>query len=384
MDSAAEGTARRVAGALRLTAACVVPMPHLFVNISSHGFGHLAQVAPILNELTQRLPDLRLMIRSAVPAAKLRARINGDFTHLAQASDFGYAMLDAVRIDFAATAAKYRAQHANWTQRVAGEAAQLAKLRPDLVLTDVAYLPLAGAARAGIPSLTMCSLNWADLFAHYFGREDWAPAIHRQMLAAYRGAESFLRLTPAMLMADFPNRQAVAPVAALGTDRGAELRGRLCVAPRTTLGLVAFGGFAKDLDVERWPAVPGLHWLIPENWPCRRADMAATEPLGIPFPDLLRSVDVVLTKPGYGTFTEAACNGAAVLYLRRDDWPEQDCLIEWLHANARCLEVEERDLASPRLAELVGRLLRQPAPPTPIASGAAEAAELIARRLAAI
>ena len=45
------------------------------------------------------------------------------------------------------------------------------------VLTNVAYLPLAGAAACGIPSYATCSLNWADLFAHYFGREPWAPPV---------------------------------------------------------------------------------------------------------------------------------------------------------------------------------------------------------------
>lgn len=354
---------------------------HLFVDISSHGLGHLAQVAPILNELTRNLPELRLTIRSGVPAAKLRARIHGNFAYIAQASDFGYVMLDAVRIDFAATAAKYRTQHTNWAQRVADEAFQLAALKPDLVLTDVAYLPLAGAARAGIPSLSMCSLNWADLFAHYFGGEAWAPEIHRQMLDAYRSAEAFLRLTPAMPMADFPRRQTIAPVAARGADRRAELCESLALPPETRLGLVAFGGFTKDLGVEHWPEIPGLHWLIPESWPVGRADMTATEPLGVLFTDLLRSVDVVLTKPGYGTFTETACNGAAVLYVRRDNWPEQDCLIEWLHANARSREVEECDLASPQLPVLLDALWQQPAPPVPIASGAAQAADLIVKRL---
>lgn len=359
-------------------------MPHLFVNISSHGLGHLAQVAPILNEVMRRLPEFSLTIRSGVPVAKLRARIHGDFAHIAQASDFGYVMLDAVRIDFAATAAKYRAQHTDWAQRVADEAAQLAALKPDLVLTDVAYLPLAGAARAGIPSLSMCSLNWADLFAHYFGLEDWAPEIHRQMLEAYRCAELFLRLTPAMPMTDFPKRHAIAPVAALGTNRRAELHSRLALPPEMRLGLVAFGGFTKDLGVENWPSIPDLHWLIPDNWPIRRADMTATEPLAMSFPDLLRSVDVVLTKPGYGTFTEAACNGAAVLYVRRDDWPEQDCLIEWLHANARCREVEESDLASPQLPALLDALWRQPAPPVPVADGTVQAGDRIVERLASL
>jgi hypothetical protein len=359
-------------------------MPHLFVDISSHGLGHLAQVAPILNEVTRRFPSLRLTLRSGVPAERLRARVHGDFTHIAQASDFGYVMLDAVRIDFASTAAKYRAQHAHWEQRVADEAAQLAALQPDLVLTDVAYLPLAGAARAGIPSLSMCSLNWADLFAYYFGREEWAPEIHRQMLEAYRSAELFLRLTPAMPMDDFPRCQTIAPVAALGRDRRTEICTSIELPPGSKLGLVAFGGFTKELGVEHWPAIPDLHWLIPEGWPIHRADMTPTEPLGVRFPDLLRSVDVVLTKPGYGTFTEAACNGAAVLYLRRDDWPEQDCLIEWLETNARCLELGEVDLASPRLPALLEALWRKPMRTVPIASGAAEVAELIGQRLRTI
>ena len=356
-------------------------MPHLFVDISSHGLGHLAQVAPILNEVTRRFPSLRLTLRSGVPAERLRARVHGDFTHIAQASDFGYVMLDAVRIDFASTAAKYRAQHAHWEQRVADEAAQLAALQPDLVLTDVAYLPLAGAARAGIPSLSMCSLNWADLFAYYFGREEWAPEIHRQMLEAYRSAELFLRLTPAMPMDDFPHRRAIDPVAAPGRDRRAELRARLGLLPDAKLALVAFGGLDKDLGVEHWPAIPGLHWLIPQGWAVKRADMTATEPLAMLFPDLLRSIDLVLTKPGYGTFTEAASNGAAVLYVRRDNWPEQDCLIEWLHANARCLKIEEGDLASNRMPALLSALWQQPAPPAPIASGATQAADLIVERL---
>ena len=255
-------------------------MAHLFVDISSHGLGHLAQVAPVLNELTHRRPDLRLTIRSGVPTEKLRARLRYDFTHIAERSDYGYVMLDAVRIDFASTAAAYRAQHADWAQRVAEEARQIAALEADVVLTDVAYLPLAGAAQSGIPSLSMCSLNWADLFAHFFGHESWAPEIHRQMLDAYRSAETFMRLTPAMPMMDFPRRQTISPVAAVGQDRRAELRDRLGIASDAKLALVAFGGFDKSLGAEHWTQIPGLHWLIPETWQIRRKDMAGTESLG--------------------------------------------------------------------------------------------------------
>ena len=353
--------------------------PHLFVDISSHGLGHLAQVAPILNELVSRLPQLRLTVRSGLPLTRLRERLAGDFTHIEQCSDFGYVMHDAIRIDHAATALAYREQHANWAQRVAAEATLLAALAPDLVLTDAAYLPLAGAAQAGIPSISMCSLNWADLFAHFFGNEAWAAPIHRQMLAAYRSAECFLRLTPAMAMEALPRRRAIAPVAALG--RRIALRERLGCAADDKIVLVAFGGFETDLSPEHWPQNTGLRWLIPQNWPLARDDMSAFEPLNLPFTDLLRSVDAVLTKPGYGTFTEAACNGTPVLYLRRDDWPEQECLIDWLKLNARCVEIGEDELTSGQLQEALAALWQQSSPQVPLADGAAEAAALMANYL---
>ncbi len=50
-------------------------MPHLFVDISSHGFGHFAQTAPILNHLVELLPGLRLTVRCGLPTEKLQQRI---------------------------------------------------------------------------------------------------------------------------------------------------------------------------------------------------------------------------------------------------------------------------------------------------------------------
>ena len=356
-------------------------MPHLFVDISSHGFGHLAQVAPILNQLVRIRPELRLTIRSGLPLEKMRTRIAAPFEFINGRSDFGFVMLDAVRIDQGATAKAYRAWHENWPGRVAAEAEFLRRLAPDLVLTDVAYLPLAGAAKAGIPSLSMCSLNWADLFAHVFGHEPWARAIHDEILAAYRGAECFLRLTPAMSMPDLANTRSIAPVAALGRDCRGELAARLDAAPHERIVLIAFGGFDKNLNAAEWPLTPGVRWLIPENWGTAREDMAALEPPRMNFTDLLRSVDAVLTKPGYGTFTEAACNGTAVLYVRRDDWPEQDCLIDWLEKHARCAEVGEAELMAGTLQPVLERLWQQPRPAIPRPDGAAEAAERIAAYL---
>ena len=358
-------------------------MPHLFVDISSHGFGHLAQVAPVLNALAIGLPSLRLTIRSGLSLASLRARLMADFTHVAASSDFGYVMHDATRVDLPATAAAYRDFHADWAVRVAAEARFLAGLRPDLVLSDVAYLPLAGAAHAGIPALAMSSLNWADLFKHYFAADTWFEPIHREMLAAYNSADCFFRLTPGMPMADLRRVQPIGPVAAMGAECRAVLRAQLGCAANERLVLIAFGGFSKRLPIENWPRIEGVRWLVHQAWQMADPQTTDFEPLGRPFTDLLRAVDAVITKPGYGLFSEAGCNETPVLYVRREDWPEQDCLIDWLTLNGRCREISDADLVAGLLAEPLGVLWQQPAPPTPAPTGAGEAAGFILARLTA-
>ena len=349
---------------------------HLFVDISSHGFGHLAITAPVLNALAEIAPDLRLTVRSGLPLGKLRQRIVPPFEHSASASDFGYVMKGALDIDFAASAAAYRQAHADWPARVAQEAAWLVTLKPDLVLTNVSYLPLAGATQAGIPSLSLCSLNWADLFAHFFGREAWAAPIHGEMLAAYRSTRAFLRPTPAMPMDDLDHRHDIGPIAAFGQRHDLGLNGDKAV-------LIAMGGIDHRLPVDNWPRLPGIRWLVAADWRCTHPDAVAYESFGLGFTDLLCSVDAIVTKPGYGTFTEAACNGTPLLYQRRENWPEQDCLIDWLHGNARALEVSANQLASGALADSLTRLWQQTPPPVPPAVGAAAAAAHICGHLAA-
>ena len=348
--------------------------PHLFVDVSAHGFGHLAKVAQVLVWLTDDLPGLRLIIRSGLPTERLQTRVSSRFTHLAGSSDFGYVMHDAMCVDLAATAHAYRRQHADWEDRVDREASFLAEMKPDLVFSDVAYLPLAGAARAGIPSLAMCSLNWAELFAHFFAGEGWAATIHRQMLAAYRSAECFLRLTPGMTMTDLPRLRPIGPVAGVGNDCRQAVRAQLQCGADDRLVLIAFGGIAQRLPIADWPRIPGVRWLVPQDWALEHAGVSAFEPLGRPLIDLLRSVDAVVSKPGYGTFAEAACNGTPVLYVRRDEWPEQDCLIAWLHGHARCREISHADLHAGRLREALAALWQQAPPQVPSASGTSEAA----------
>ncbi|MDO8787436.1 MAG: hypothetical protein Q7J42_05140 [Sulfuritalea sp.] len=354
---------------------------HLLVDISAHGLGHLAQTAPVVEALAARAPKLRLTVRSALPRERLARRIAADFAHVPEARDFGFVMHNAVDIDLAASARRYREFHADWPQRVAAEAGWLRQHEIDAVLCNVAYLPLAAAAKAGIPAAGLSSLNWADLFAHYFGHERWAAKTHGQMLDAYNAATGFLRVTPGLPMADLLQRQDIAPIARIGHPDRTRLSRLLDLNESGRWVLLAMGGMAFRLPVESWPTLPGMNWLVPDDWQIKRSDVRAFDGSAIDFSDLLSSVDAVITKPGYGTFVEAACSGIPILYLQRDDWPETRHFAAWLDAHARADMLTRERLMAGDLTEALQRLWRKPAPAIPSANGAGQAARWLVKAL---
>lgn len=355
--------------------------PHLLADISSHGYGHLAQTAPVLNELAARVPRLRLTVRCALPRDRLARRIQPPFEHVAESLDFGMVMKNAVDVDAEASALRYVEAHRDWEAKVEREAQRLRELAPDLLLANIPYLPLAAAARAGIPALAMSSLNWADIFRDTLGATPGAAEIHAVILDAYRGADAFLRLTPAMPMDDLPNTRTLGPVATLRRPRRGELRRRLGLGEDARLVLVALGGIPMRLPVERWPELPEVRWLVPEDWQARRADALPLEAAGPDFADTFVSCDAAIAKAGYGTFVDAACNGVPLLYLRRPGWPEEECLVAWLKENGACAEVPREALEGGDFGEGLLRLLDAPRRPPARATGAMEAAALMAALL---
>ena len=377
-------------------------MPHLVVSISGHGFGHVAQTAPILNLLHERMPQLRLTVRSAVPAGHLRSRIHAPFDHMQSHGDIGMVMSSALDVRTEDSRAAYRAFHADWDARVADEARLLREIKADAVFSNVGYLPLAGAQRLSIPNAALCSLNWFDIYRHYCTpnsvRAELVEArmsrpstgsgrtadevIASQIHSCYANADAFLRATPGMAMESLPNLVPVAPIAAVGHNRRDELDRHLRLSKEEKLVLVSMGGIASRLPMERWPRIDGVRWLVQDSWQVAHPDAIVLESLAMGFADLLASSDVLLSKPGYGSFVEAACSGTPVLYVSRGDWPESAALTEWLHQHAVCSEISREQLESGAIAKELSGLLTAPQVSPPVPDGAAQAADRLMSYLA--
>jgi UDP:flavonoid glycosyltransferase YjiC (YdhE family) len=353
-------------------------MSHLVVSISGHGFGHVAQTAPILNVLHERMPQLHITVRSAVPLVHLRSRIHAPFTHLSSEGDIGMVMSSALDVRVEESREAYRAFHANWDARVADEARLLRELKADLVFSNVGYLSLAGAQHAGIPNAALCSLNWADIYRHYCNpvRLEFVEGhrvnastgsartayetIAAQIHDCYANADTFLRATPGMSMTNLPNLLPVAPIAVVGTNRRDELNRRLKLSADEKLVLISMGGIASRLPVEKWLRIDGVRWLVQNSWQVEHPDAIILETLQMSFSDLLASSDALICKPGYGSFVEAASCGVPVLYVSRADWPESSALIAWLQQHGLCREVSRDVLEQGMIAAVLKEIWNSP------------------------
>jgi hypothetical protein len=86
----------------------------LYVAISYHGFGHIAQTAPIVNELIRRIPRLQVIVQCSAPVRVLRNHFTYAFEHLLEAPDIGMAMANSFDVLVDVSYKTYLSLHREW------------------------------------------------------------------------------------------------------------------------------------------------------------------------------------------------------------------------------------------------------------------------------
>lgn len=348
----------------------------LYVSISGHGYGHIGQMAPILNKLAMEYrQQVRFVIQCEAQESFLTDSFLFDFKHIPRAADIGMLMSNSLDVKPQQSHRAYREMHDNWTRELLLKSRELDRVRPDLVLSNVSYLTLAAAHKLEIPAIALCSLNWADIYHHCCSSLPGADEIHEQALAHYRKAQHFLIPTPGMPMTDLPNRRSIGPLARLG-NRYPGFRSRLNLSDATRLVMVSMGGIPHQLASSQWPVLEDVVWIDTSNSCRNRADIIPMNRLNLPFIDVLAHCDLLICKPGYGLFTEATCNGVPVLYVKRGSWPEEPYLVDWIEQHNLCAELDREqfnqgEFAGPVLDLLNAASEQKPGPVMPAGVGEA-------------
>jgi hypothetical protein len=356
-------------------------MPLIWAAISAHGFGHAAQVVPVLNALGRLVPDLHVLLRTTVPAAFFTDRLAIPWKLSAVQQDIGCIQNGPLGIDVEATWLEHARFHATWTERVQAEVEAITAACPDAILADAPYLAVAAGAEAAIPTTALVSLTWDLILSEYP-----APvSINRQLLLqsirqAYARADLALRVTPAPKLESFGRVVDIGPIAEPAPPAREALDRILGLAPGDRTVLIGFGGIPlPSLPFAELDRRTGYRFLFDGPTPPESRRFTPIKSLPFSYKTLLASADIVMTKPGYGTIVEAVALRRPTVYVRRFNFADEQPLIDYLHRYGRAVQLSLSDFVEGRWEAALQQVAALPTPaisPPPI-TGAEEAAEVI-------
>jgi hypothetical protein len=351
---------------------------HLLVDLSSHGFGHFAQTSMVLNALHIIEPTLKITIRGTLPEAIIQERLSMPVTYIQHSLDIGMKMHNAVVVDAEASYEYYQDFHENYQSHLDAEIELLESISPDLLLANVPYISLSAAKVLTIPSIVMCSLNWAGIFESFCKKFPESDRIIMQIRRAYSTANYFLMATPHMPMIGLNNTKPIPPIAHIGSKK-IEVLKRYVNNPKAKFVLVSLGGIPTQLDTAQWPQIDNVFWMVGDGIASDRKDVIANKALDLSFIDLLTSCDAIITKTGYGTLVEAVASQTPVICVERGNWPEEPALFDWVSENGYLQVLDMKDLEVGDFAQQVEQALDVSWEKEPVNCDGAEVAAKIIR-----
>jgi len=366
--------------------------------VSGHGFGHASRVIEVINALIRKRAALRIVVRTSAPRWLFDLTVRGALEYEYVECDTGVVQIDSLRLDEEASIARAIEFMSSFEERVGREAERLKNVDAGLVVADMPPLGVAAGAQAGVPVAALGNFTWDWIYSAYPGSD----RLVRMIREAYSEADVALRL-PMWGGFEAFERVVDLPFVARRSARDPEdVRRAFSLPHDKRLVLTSFGGHgregiasvARDMNgyaVLFTTAVPAGQPPSPPGTSVPPMDLrrqAGTEVLfvderqlyagGFRYEDLVRAVDVVITKPGYGIIAECLANDTALLYTSRGLFIEYDVLVDAMPQFLRTAFIDHSDLFDGRWRPHLDALLAQPAPGSkPATNGASVAADAL-------
>jgi hypothetical protein len=365
-------------------------VPSVFFYISGHGFGHASRQIEVIDAFARLAPDYTIVVRTSASRWLFDHTLRAPFTWLEGQIDTGILQLDSLRLDEEATIRNAAAFYRGLPALVEREAGLLAAHDARFVLADAPPLACAAAGACRIPCAVVANFTWDWIYEGYPESLASAPDLIPAIREAYSHAREAWRLPMHGGFETFASIVDVPYIARRATrDRSATRRALGLPADRP-LALSSFGGYGlADLDLSRLDCLDRYGVVITGHHP------PATLPSGVLFlaergivdagiryEDLVKSVDVVVSKPGFGIIAECLANGTALLYTSRGRFAEYNVMVAEMPRVLRCGFLDQASLRAGRWRQaLDGVLARPPAPERPRTDGADVVAGMIVDRL---
>ncbi|MBC8138497.1 MAG: hypothetical protein H8F28_21665 [Fibrella sp.] len=311
----------------------------LVLYVSGHGLGHATREITILQSLPTDIP---LVVKTASPEWHWRNELPGrHFDYVNTSFDVGTVQRDSLHSDATATLAAWHAIEARNRERFDDERRDLLRRGAKLIISDVPSFPIGVAADLKIPSVCVANFTWADIYGSLIGDEPRLAAVAERLRDEYAQATLHLEAGFALPMTYFPQRESVGIVARRGRERRTELLNALPISARDRrLALVYAGSWGLPIPYPELARFDDWHFLsldaphknLPANWSILPHTLMA-------HPDLVASVDVVVSKVGYGLVGECLNGGTPIIYCPRTGFAEYPVIDAYLSSRPHGIRV---------------------------------------------
>lgn len=346
--------------------------------ISGHGYGHVVRSGQVIRRLKEACSELEIHVRTIAPRRfflDLPFRVSYESRPL----DVGIVQRDS--LEMSAEETLYACQNLHERMPVLMEEA-LAFIKREgirLILGDIPPLCFEIAARASLPSVAVGNFTWDWIYRAYLSNHSAFLPLVREMEGFYRKTTLALPLPFSCNMEIFPNQEPIPLITRISALDKTEARKRFDLPAAAQIVLISFGGFG--LKRIAWESLQGQKdfFFVTTGAAPRREKKFLVLPEALPhYEDLVRTADVVVSKPGYGIVADVISHRIPLLYTSRGDFPEYPFLLKALSQWATSEFIPQEELLAGELGPYLKRLMeKEPNWPTVPLNGAEVAAQEI-------
>ena len=345
----------------------------IYLCSSSHGFGHAARDAAVLQGIRKLRPHWRLAFSSMVQESVLRCLLAMDGVELRRCRwDVGMVQRDALASDPLSTIEAIEALEKRLPAQLDQEASWIRHQgEPVLVLADIPPAAAELAQRLDAPLVWLSNFGWDEIYAPFGGALK-----HKgeQAKKAYQQGDLLLRCPFDLSMSWGLPEVSLGMVCASPRPLPQPLQDRI-TAIEQPLVMVGFGGLGLSIDHKMFLRWPQHHFLMAPTGSDPPCSNVTVLPAGIRPLDVFPYCQRHLGKPGFSTFCEAMSQRVGLHVVERCDFAEVSALLSGLrrHADHRVLSRQAFAAGDWQLDQPLEAATESPLP----ANGAVQAAEQI-------
>lgn len=314
----------------------------------------------VIRSLKRAAGDLQIYVRTSAPEW-LFYDTDRPVSHTNQRIDAGLIQPNGLQMDLRTSLRACEDLHRNLESLVAQELRFIRQNKIELIVGDIPPLCFEIAARAGIPSVAISNFTWDVIYQAYAAEHPGFADLVEEMRRFYSQASLALTLPYPCDMSMFSQRRAIPWITRVSRLTRHQARKRFGLPPTGVAVLLSFGGLG--LEILPWRKLRELSeffFVTTGSVEKSQDNLLVLADMQRSYEDLLRGVDVIVTKPGYGIVADALSHQVPIVYTDRGDFAEYPRLVQALNDLTIAQYIPQHALLAGDLSDYLEEILAKP------------------------